>query len=124
MRWVAWLVAFAPLLISAPEDDRKKADQEQVYELGADIAPPRVTRQVNPQYPENLRGLRIRGTIDIGIVVTSKGLPDNPQIVKSLDKDVDRCAVEAVKQWRFAPAQKQGKPVAVRIVIELEFHSM
>jgi len=66
----------------------------------------------------------VNGTVAIGVVVTSKGMPDNPQVVKSLDKEVDSCAVEAVKQWRFAPAQKQGKPVAVHITVEIEFHSM
>lgn len=131
MRWVAVvLLVSASLVFSAPEDNRKKTDgerkqsEEQVYELGADIAPPRVTYHVNPQYPEDLNGVRVQGTIDIGVVITSKGIPQNPQVVKGLEKEVDRCAVEAVKQWRFAPAQKQGKPVAVRITIELEFHSM
>ena len=115
MRWVAaLLLACAALAICA----------EPVYELTADIAPPRLTHHVNPQYPENLHGLRIRGTVAIGVVVTSKGMPDNPQVVKSLDKEVDSCAVEAVRQWRFAPAQKQGKPVAVHITVEIEFHSM
>jgi protein TonB len=124
MRWVGvLLLVAAPLVVCAPQNGGKKSD-EQVYELGAGIAPPRVTHQVNPQYPENLRGVRVEGVVGIGVVVTSKGIPDNPQVVKSLDKQVDRCAVEAVKQWRFAPAQKQGKPVAVRIMIELEFHSM
>ena len=44
--------------------------------------------------------------------------------VKSLDKDVDQAAVEAVKQWLFAPGKKNGKPVAVNIQIEVRFHSM
>jgi periplasmic protein TonB len=65
-----------------------------------------------------------RGVVAIGVVVTSKGLPDDAKVVKSLEKDVDRCALDAVKQWRFAPAKKDGKPVAVHITIEIEFHSM
>jgi TonB family protein len=56
-------------------------------------------------------------------VVTSQGLPKDPQVVKSLDKDVDQSALDAVRQWRFDPAKKDGKSVAVRIAIELDFHS-
>lgn len=114
MRWVAAL-----LLVCA-----SLAHAEDVYDLGDGITPPRITHHVNPQYPEDLNGVKVDGSVTIALVVTSKGLPDNPQVVKSLEKQVDRCAVEAVKQWRFAPAQKQGKPVAVRVTIEIEFHSM
>ena len=45
-------------------------------------------------------------------------------MLKGLDKDVDQSAVAAVEQWRFAPAQKDGKPVAVRITLEIAFHEM
>jgi protein TonB len=45
-------------------------------------------------------------------------------VIKSLEKDVDQSAVDAVKQWRFDPAKKDGKAVAVRIALELDFHSM
>jgi len=32
--------------------------------------------------------------------------------------------MEALKQWRFAPARKNDKAVAVRVAVEIEFHSM
>ena len=41
-----------------------------------------------------------------------------------LDRDIDGAVVAAVKQWLFAPARKDGKPVAVRVQIEIQFHSM
>jgi TonB family protein len=45
-------------------------------------------------------------------------------VVKSLDKDIDQSAVEAVKQWHFDPAKKGDQPVAVKITVEIRFHSM
>jgi TonB family protein len=96
---------------------------EPVYDLGPGVSPPRIVKQVTPQYPNN-RGVRAEGSVIIGLVVSSKGLPDGPHVLKSLDKDLDQSAVEAVKQWRFAPAQKNGKPIAVRISLQIEFHSM
>lgn len=60
----------------------------------------------------------------IGVVVTSKGLPKDPHVIKGIDNEVDGAAMEALKQWRFAPARKNDKPVAVRVVVEIEFHSM
>jgi len=66
----------------------------------------------------------VDGSVTIGLVVSSKGLPRDLRVLKGLDKDVDQSAVDAVEQWRFAPAQKDDKPVAVRINVEIEFHSM
>ena len=96
--------------------------EEAVYDLGPGITPPRVTKQVSPQYSG--RGVRVEGSVTVGLVVTSRGAPQNVQVIKSLEKDVDQSAVDAVKQWRFDPGKKDGKAVAVRIALELDFHSM
>jgi TonB family protein len=34
---------------------------------------------------------------------------------------LDEKAIEAVKNWRFEPAVKDGKPVAVAISVEVDF---
>ena len=100
-----------------------QTDDETVYDLGPGVTPPRVIKQVNPHYPTG-RGVRAVGSVIIGLVVSSKGLPKDPHVVKGLDKDLDESAVEAVKEWRFAPAQKDGKAVAVRVSLQIEFHEM
>lgn len=99
------------------------ADDEPVYDLGPGVTPPRVIKQVNPQYPTT-RGVRAVGSVIIALVVSSKGLPKNPRVAKGLDKDLDQSAVDAVKQWRFAPAQKNGRPIAVRVSLQIQFHDM
>ena len=96
---------------------------ETVYDLGPGVTPPRIVKQVNPGYPDN-RGVRVEGSVIIALVVSSKGVPKAPRVVKSLDKDLDQSAIDAVKQWRFTPAQKDGKAVAVRISLQIQFHSM
>jgi protein TonB len=35
---------------------------------------------------------------------------------------LDEKAVEAVQKWRFEPGMKDGKPVAVQLVIAVDFH--
>jgi TonB family protein len=108
------------LLLQAAQTD----SEEPVYDVTANITPPRIVKQVNPDYHTGSRGVRIVGSVLIGLVVSSQGLPKNLKVVKGLDKDVDQAAMDAVQQWRFAPARKDGKPVAVRITLEIEFHSM
>jgi TonB family protein len=116
------IVAFCAACIS-PAQAPAQTDDEPVYDLGPGVSSPRVVKQVNPQYPNN-RGVRAVGSVIIALVVSSKGLPKDPHVVKGLDKDLDESAVDAVKEWRFAPALKDGKAIAVRVSVQLEFHSM
>jgi TonB family protein len=111
---------FFVLYLSAPAIAGQ--DAEPVYDLTEEITPPRITHKVNPEPGPNAHGVRIVGSVIIGLVVTSEGLPRDVHIVKSLEKSVDESAVLAVKQWRFSPATKDKKPVAVRISFELEFN--
>lgn len=57
----------------------------------------------------------------LSAVVNSKGSPENIEVVKTLDADLDAEATRAASQWRFKPAEKDGKPVAVRIEIQVNF---
>jgi periplasmic protein TonB len=119
---VFWLVFVLAPLYSAPADN--KDNEEQVYELTDDMTPPRLVHRVNPEYSPGSKGVRVEGSVLIGTVITSRGATRSPHVVKSLDKDVDEVAVEAVKQWVFTPAKKDGKPVAVNVTIEIAFHAM
>ncbi len=113
----AFVIAWAAL--AAPVDD------EPVFDIGPGITAPRVTHQVTPQNkPDDEKVFRISGTVLVGLVVSSKGEPKDVHVVKSLDKDIDQSAVDAVKQWLFEPAKKGDRPVAVRVTVEIRFHSM
>jgi protein TonB len=83
-----------------------------------------VVKQVNPKYSESSRGVRVTGSITIGVIISSQGTPRDPRVIRGIDDEVDHAAVEALKQWRFAPARRKDKAVAVRVVVEIEFHGM
>ena len=128
MLWLLLLLwAAAPARVddshAKKEAEAGKQSEERVYELVDGVTPPRIVRQVNPDY-SGVRGVRVKGSVEIAVVISSDGAPKDLRVVQSLHPDVDRCAVDAIKQWRFAPARKDGKPVAVRVTIEVEFHSM
>ena len=122
MTWRVLLIGCcaACLLLAQTPDS---SNDETVYDLGPGVTPPRVTKQVNPHYSTN-RGVRAVGSVIIALVVSSKGIPRDPRVVKGIEKDLDESAVEAVKEWRFAPAQKDGKAIAVRVSVQIEFHEM
>lgn len=124
---------FAPLLaciilahsVAGAQAQSKGDDDsaEKVYDLGPGLTPPRVTKQVAPRQ-STAHGVRVVGSVTVALIVSSKGMPKDVHVVKGLDKDLDQSTVEAVEQWRFSPAQKEGKPVAVRISLEIAFHDM
>ncbi len=98
------------------------AQTEEVVPIGPGVAPPRVTRQITPNHPP--KGCRISGSVLISVLITSKGEPADPKVVRSLEKDTDQAALDAVMKWQFIPAQKDGKPVATRVTVEIRFHDM
>jgi TonB family protein len=108
------------LLAQTKQDD----GGEQVFDLGDGITPPRLVHQVMPRHVKGSQGFRVGGVVVVGLVVTSKGLPKDVHVVKSLDKEVDQSAVDAVREWRFDPAKKDDKPVAVNVSVEIRFHDM
>ena len=55
------------------------------------------------------------------LIVGSDGLPRDIRVGRSLSPEFDESAIDAVKKWKFAPATKDGKPVAVEINIEINF---
>ena len=117
---LAWLALPARAATADDQDKQaKSADDEEVFQLGEGIVPPRVIHQVSPRYVPASRGVRVVGTVVVGLIVTSRGMPKNVHVIQHLDKEVDQSAIDAVQEWRFDPARKSDKPVAVKIAVEV-----
>ena len=61
------------------------------------------------------------GTVVLWLIVGSDGLPYNICVQRSLNTVLDDAAVDALKKWKFAPATKDAKAVAVQINVEMVF---
>jgi TonB family protein len=82
---------------------------------------PRVIHVERPKYtPEALRA-KIEGTVILQVVVRTHGEPGEITVVRSLDPGLDAQAIVAVRQWRFAPGQRDGRPVPVLVQIAIPF---
>lgn len=103
------------------KDQPADIPEEPVYDLGPGVTPPRVTHQVRPERGE---GFRLSGKVVISLIVSSTGEPGKLNVVQGIDKDLDQRAVAALRQWRFAPGRKDGKPVAVRVTVEMRFNDL
>ena len=98
------------------------ASNDTVYErYTKDMTPPRAIYSPDPQYADRPRKKKIQGIVIVTVTVTAEGTTRDPEITKSLDKDLDKQAVASVAKWKFQPATKDGKPISVRVPIEINF---
>jgi len=109
------------------EAARKFAEMSDEYQKQIAAANQQLDRKaklihkVEPQYPDDARARGIEGTVRLGMTVDHDGLPQNIQVKKSLDPSLDKAAIEAVRQWRFEPALKDGQPVSMWVEVEVFF---
>jgi TonB family protein len=76
--------------------------------------------RVLPRYPASALESEVAGKIQVRGVVCRDGSIEGVHAVKAPSPELGNAAVEAVKQWRFHPAMKDGEPVAVRYVVSLD----
>jgi protein TonB len=53
--------------------------------------------------------------------ITAEGKAGAIHVLKAAPFDLTAQAIKAVQQWKFKPAQKDGKPISVRTPVETTF---
>jgi TonB family protein len=86
------------------------------------VSPPRATYSPDPDYTKKARAQKRQGNVLLWTVIDDKGIPRSITVVHCLGAGLDEAAVDAVSRWKFAPATKDGRPVAVQLNIEVTFH--
>jgi TonB family protein len=118
-----WRHYFNPAL-AWPQD---ALDGQTVYpmdgpgDLSKDVIAPKVEHKVEAKYGEPALRDKVKGSVELRVVVDASGVPRRVAIVRPLGYGLDACAVEAVEKWRFAPGMKGGGPVATSMVVEQQF---
>jgi protein TonB len=76
----------------------------------------------DPPYTPEARRDGIEGTVTLMISVDTQGnVSDVRQTSGLLGEGLDQSAIDTVKTWRFAPAKRDGVPVAVRVMVQISF---
>lgn len=92
-----------------------------VFKVGGGISAPQAISTPDPVYTDEARRAKTQGTCVLWLIVDEQGHPRDIRVVRGLGLGLDAKAIEAVKQWRFQPAMKDGHPVNVEISVELGF---
>lgn len=86
-----------------------------------EVNPPEPLRKVDPKYPQDLIKDHVEGEVILYGVIRTDGSVDSIQLVRGIDKQLDANAVEALSQWKFHPATKDGEPVPLEAIVHIPF---
>ncbi len=94
-----------------------------VYKVGPGVSAPVIVKATDAEFPSAEKHSKdgFQGNVVVGLIVDKTGSPQDVHVAKSLRKDFDDEAIKAVRHYEFKPAERLGKPVAVKINVEVHF---
>ncbi len=98
----------------------------QFAEIGGEteegkLAAPIPRVKVDPRYVREAIEERIEGEVVLYGIIQRDGAMDKLQVIRGIDDRLDAGALSALSKWRFDPARKYGRPVAVEAVVRIPF---
>jgi TonB family protein len=109
----SWVVHFAEAKPEPALGDRTTP--------AVDISQPVATRKVDPAYPLQLMRQNVAGTVILYAVIHADGSVGDVKVLRGVEDRLDRFASDAVAQWKFEPATKNGVPVDVEATFQIPF---
>ncbi len=95
--------------------------REPLRKVGGGVIAPVVIDSVEPEFSDQARAAKFNGSVIVGLIVNSQGIPENVHVIRGVGMGLDENAVRAVQQYRFRPATENGNPVPVLINVEINF---
>ncbi len=75
-----------------------------------------------PTYPAVARRRNYQGTVLLDVLVTQQGLVSRVEVAESCGYEMlDRRARKSVRQWRFEPARRFGRPIEMWVQVPIKF---
>jgi len=84
------------------------------------MKPPKLIKQVSPVYPEEAKKSNIEGTVVLGITIGDSGQVTEVKVLESVP-GLDWAAIDAVKEWKYAGASFDGKPIPYVTTVSIKF---
>jgi protein TonB len=78
------------------------------------------TKHVDPIYPEAVRSARVSGVVILEASIDVQGRVSDVRVLRSVPL-LDRAALDAVRQWEYAPTLLNGAPVPVIMTVTMQF---
>jgi len=92
-----------------------------VFSVSSVTTRPQILARPVPGYTEEARRAQVEGAVKLSVVLNANGTVSDITVARALGYGLDQKAIEAARELRFAPAQKDGHAVSVRIFLEFKF---
>ncbi len=109
----SWILNFSEL----------RSSSSAPHVASADLTGPSPIKKSDPRYPTQLINEHVEGEVVLYAVIRADGSVDSVELVRGLDEQLDNNAMEALSQWKFKPATRQGTPIALEAIVHIPFHS-
>jgi TonB family protein len=122
----SWVIRFAELGHESTDHDSSNRDSSNRDSNNPSAPPgelsqPAAIRKVDPAYPLQLMRQNVGGTVILYAIIHADGTVGNVRVLRGADDRLDRFASQAVAQWQFQPATKNGSPVDVEATFQIPF---
>jgi TonB family protein len=123
---LAWIESWPRCESAARREGRSWIPKEELRrcESPCDYREPERTEYLAPSYPAAAREDRVCGAVLLWTVIDEKGRPGNFCLlgVTPSGYGFEESARGAIEKWRYAPAERNGEPIAVSLVAVATFH--
>ena len=91
--------------------------------MGNGVRPPQAIERFSPLFPDRALRNRRQGVVFVEARINAGGTVDSVVVLNPTPNwdGLDQAAAEAVRQWRFRPATRDGKRVPVAVVQQVHF---
>ncbi|KRG39781.1 energy transducer TonB [Stenotrophomonas pictorum JCM 9942] len=111
-----------PIVEAEPAPPPAQTAPAPVADTPTDRPVPLPDQSPAPTYPPAALRRGDSGTVVVQAVVDTRGVPLDVKIIqRSGSRDLDRAALDAVRNWRFQPAQSNGQPMQGTLEIPFDF---
>jgi protein TonB len=96
------------------------AISEAQLRVGGSVQPPALVKRVEPAYPQLARSAKVAGTVILEIQIDTEGRVASAKVLRPIAL-LTEAAVEAVRQWRYAPTSVNGVATEVVMTVTVDF---
>lgn len=113
-----WFAIFGVVLLPGLHSQA----QTQPVTMGPGVTAPSILIRNDPEYSGEATRVRVQSSVLLNIVVGEDGKARDVQVAQGAGFGLDEQAIVALGSWVFRPGTKEGRAVAVRAQVEMNFH--
>lgn len=100
----------------------RRAEPTAPAPVGGDVKPAKLIKSVPPVYPDIARTQHLSGNVQIDASIDADGTVSAMKVLSGPTL-LHQAAMTAVKQWKFQPAELDGKPTAMHLTVTVQFRA-